>query len=236
MREKLFSGRTVYQILNDVYEQLKIQDNRATAMPIFAVQQRRRILGFDPQWRSDVVWIHDGEEVGPEKSKELEQIYQDGGDPPDEYDRTGYLDEWEFVTACFTEQGCKDYIERNGHNLKEPRIYAYGSYRNDEWQAVREHLLRLNMDGVVDWSKPALPVSVTRVGEQEQLREKWPLLSDEVDAKVDLYKGVWYQSACSGLWYSDHKAAGSVARVRVDGQDFVLPKADQDKLFAEDDA
>jgi hypothetical protein len=50
---------------------------------------------------------------------------------------------WDFVTACFTEQGCKDYLARDGHNLKEPRIYAAGSYRNSEWQAVRNYLAAL---------------------------------------------------------------------------------------------
>jgi hypothetical protein len=31
----------------------------------------------------------------------------------------------------------------NGHNLKHPRIYAYGSFRNAEWAAVRDHLISL---------------------------------------------------------------------------------------------
>lgn len=60
-----------------------------------------------------------------------------------------YRDEWVFVTACFTEQGCKDYIARDGHNLIEPRIYAEGSYRNLEFQELRKMLLALN-DAMVE--------------------------------------------------------------------------------------
>jgi len=31
-----------------------------------------------------------------------------------------------------------------GHNLNEPRIYATGSYRNNEFRAVRNFLVELN--------------------------------------------------------------------------------------------
>ena len=32
------------------------------------------------------------------------------------------------------------------NNLKEPRIYAYGSYRNAEWKVLREWLMSLRKD------------------------------------------------------------------------------------------
>ena len=48
-----------------------------------------------------------------------------------------------FVTACFTEQGCKDFLARDGHNHRRPFIYAFGSYRNGEYQAVRNILKSL---------------------------------------------------------------------------------------------
>ena len=47
---------------------------------------------------------------------------------------------WVFATACFTEQGCKDYLAANGHNLKSPRVYVYSGYRNAEWIALRAAL------------------------------------------------------------------------------------------------
>jgi hypothetical protein len=62
---------------------------------------------------------------------------------PDGVRRLGYIEVWEFVTGCLTEQGCKDYIACNGHNLREPRIYAYGAYRNAEFIALRKWLMGL---------------------------------------------------------------------------------------------
>lgn len=124
--------------------ELRNQNNRATASPIFAVQERRRIYGIDTGYSDDVVWIdvsNDCREADETETAELEAQYQINGKEPDGWTRTAYIDVWEFVTACFTERGCRSYIESNGHNLKSPRIYAYGSYRNREWQVVREFLL-----------------------------------------------------------------------------------------------
>ena len=120
-------------------ELIRAQDNRCTEAPIFAVQARRRIWGAEEG--DGFAWMDDeGEEVGGFKAARLERNYQVNGDTPKGYARIGYLDIWEFVTACFTEEGCKALIRANGHNLKEPRIYAYGSWRNAEWQTIRDHL------------------------------------------------------------------------------------------------
>lgn len=37
------------------------------------------------------------------------------------------------------------------------------------------------------------------------------------EVKSDFNSGIWFQAACSGLWYQNHLAAGSVSNVRVDG-------------------
>lgn len=121
-----------------IIESLHTQDNRITANPLFAVQQRRRIYGLDADYRDGVVWVDDeGNETDADvaDSREL-----------------GYVDRWEFVTGCFTEQGCKDFIACNGHNLNEPRIYAYGSYRNAEWAALRDWLMSLRGQRAVEGS------------------------------------------------------------------------------------
>jgi len=102
--------------VEQISELVRTQDNRATSDPIFIVQQKRRIWGMDGHYSDDYEWI-------------------DG-------DRVYYVDMWEFVTACFTEQGCKDYIAANGHNLNEPRIYAASAYRNREMIAIRKLLVR----------------------------------------------------------------------------------------------
>lgn len=127
----------------EIGAELRGQDNRATAAPIFIVQKLRRVYGFDPQWGGDVVWMFDHDEVDAEEAVQLEAQFEAGEEEPDGYTRTCYQDTWEFVTACFTEAGAKAYIQAEGHNLKQPRIYAHGSYRNEEWRAVRDLLLSL---------------------------------------------------------------------------------------------
>ena len=55
-----------------------------------------------------------------------------------------YQDTWHFVTACFTEVGCNDYIRLNGHNHRgKLRVYADSSYRNEEFRTVRAFLMGL---------------------------------------------------------------------------------------------
>lgn len=122
-------------------ERIRTQDNRCTDQPIFIVQQKRRIFGIDRDYTDDHAWVdNDGCEITcTEEIANLEELEDDGhcGD----YRKVGYVDVWEFVTACFTEQGCKDYLELNGHNLDKPRIYATSSYRNNEFRAVRDFLI-----------------------------------------------------------------------------------------------
>lgn len=113
-----------------IAERLHTQDNRITAHPLFAVQQKRRIYGLDADYRDGTVFIDD-EGIEFAECDSVEHGCRE----------VGYRDTWEFVTGCFTEQGCKDYIAANGHNLNEPRIYAYGSYRNAEFIALREWLM-----------------------------------------------------------------------------------------------
>lgn len=129
--------------MSEIGELIRTQDNRITEAPLFAVQERRRIYGIDPAYTDDVTWL-DSEyvEAEPDVARCLERAYRTGKGPSG-WTRTGYRDVWEFVTACFTEQGCKEYLAANGHNHGETRIYAYGSFRNREWQDVRVHLMGL---------------------------------------------------------------------------------------------
>ena len=134
----------------EIGKRLLTQDNRATDCPIFIVQEKRRTYGFDTDYASDaeIVWRHcDGDEADPEERARLEALYDAGEDGPEEWTRMAYQDSWEYVTACFTEAGCADYIRRNKHNHRELRIYAAGSWRNDEWRAVRDLLVALAEKG-----------------------------------------------------------------------------------------
>jgi hypothetical protein len=128
-------------------ELIRTQDNRITDSPIFIVQQKRKICGVDADYTNHFEWIdpRDTSEVYDDAAKaERDAEREEEGLTPIEWIRGGYIEIWEFVTACFTEQGCKDYLALNGHNLRQPRIYAEGSYRNQEWRAVRSYLMSLS--------------------------------------------------------------------------------------------
>ena len=118
---------------------IRTQDNRITDQPMFVVFQKREIIGSDEHSPSRICWVWDGEEVSELRAKRLEALYQDGRDTRG-YDRYAMQEVDEFVTACFTEHGCKEYLRQNGHNLRLPYIYACGSFRNNEYQLVRNWL------------------------------------------------------------------------------------------------
>ena len=131
--------------LYTIGELIRTQDNRITDQPMFVVFQKREIIGSDEHSPSRICWVWDGEEVSELRAKLLEALYQDGRDTRG-YDRYAMQEVDEFVTACFTEHGCKDYLRQNGHNLRLPYIYACGSFRNNEYQLVRNWLAGIKVE------------------------------------------------------------------------------------------
>ena len=143
--------------IRKVIENLHTQDNRITANPLFAVQQKRVIGGLEDGYEDGWTWvsedseeIHDADRIG-----ELNARFKDGEDKPDGCRRVGYIEKWEFVTGCLTEEGCKQYLRLDGHNLREPRIYAYGGYRNVELEGLRNWLMSLRGAASVAAQAPA---------------------------------------------------------------------------------
>lgn len=141
------SGEHIPDELRVIGELLRTQDNRATDAPMFVVQQKRTYVTKDGYHDERYEWREtksgDYSEADPVHAVKLEAAYRRNGEAPKGWQRFAVHDVWEFVTACFTEQGCKDYLAKDGHNLKEPRIYADGSYRNNEFRAVRDWLKSL---------------------------------------------------------------------------------------------
>ncbi|MGQ0018580.1 ead/Ea22-like family protein [Klebsiella pneumoniae] len=131
--------------LYTIGELIRTQDNRITDQPMFVVFQKREIIGSDEHSPSRICWVWDGEEVSELRAKRLEALYQDGRDTR-RYDRYAMQEVDEFVTACFTEHGCKEYLRQNGHNLRLPYIYACGSFRNNEYQLVRNWLAGIKVE------------------------------------------------------------------------------------------
>lgn len=137
---------------------LHTQDNRITDQPVFIVQKKVRDWGLADGYTDNFAWLDSNNEFWEADEKQariLDKMYERGKDMGG-WRKVGYRDRWEFVTACFTEKGCEDYIRRNGHNLGENRIYADASWRNHEYQVVRNFLLGLTQE-LHPEPKPELP-------------------------------------------------------------------------------
>lgn len=123
------------------------QDNRHTDQPLFAVMEKRAMVTLDTHDHDRIEWIEtksgNCNKASPSYAKTLEQKYQSSEDYPSHWERYAVKDIDVFVTACFTEQGCIDFLARDGHNHTKPFIYAFGSYRNAEYQSLRNWLKAL---------------------------------------------------------------------------------------------
>jgi hypothetical protein len=150
---------------------LETQDNRITANPIFCVMQKRRIYGLKRSYCDDVEICTDDDG----KKRKFRYVEID-----------------EFVTACLTEQGCNDYLDRNGHNLKQPFIFVFGGWRNKEWEFLRE----------------ALPVFGEHAALLAELRAAVP----ERSGREVSYRLAWerLQGVADILWRQDALRAGDL--------------------------
>lgn len=132
-------------------ELLRTQDDRITSDPIFVVEQLDKEYGIDPDYSHDgSSWCCDDVECASEEEAKAHDREMCGDDPvdfdPSEWRVVYWREKWRFVTACFTEQACKNYIAANGHNLCQPRIYVHSGNRNYEWIDLREFFTGNHMD------------------------------------------------------------------------------------------
>ncbi|EQA0898592.1 ead/Ea22-like family protein [Escherichia coli] len=129
-------------------ENIRTQDNRITSDPMFCVYQKREIV-VDADYGYDrIVWVdEDGNEANKRQSRRLELLHENFREPPEKWRRVAVKDINEFVTCCFTEQGCKDYLAVNGHNLRLPFIYVKSGFRNAEYIGIRNWLAGIRIKG-----------------------------------------------------------------------------------------
>ncbi|EPO6586166.1 ead/Ea22-like family protein [Enterobacter hormaechei] len=122
-------------------ENIRTQDNRITSEPMFCVFQKREIV-VDEDYDCDrIVWVdEEGCEATERKRMRLELLHDNCRETPDKWRRIAVKDIDDFVTCCFTEQGCKDYLACNGHNLRLPFIYVKSGFRNAEYIGIRNWL------------------------------------------------------------------------------------------------
>ncbi|WP_312773066.1 ead/Ea22-like family protein [Atlantibacter hermannii] len=127
-------------------ENIRTQDNRITSEPMFCVYQKREIVAHEDYDFDRIVWVDDeGNEANKRQCARLELLHKNFREPPEKWRRVAVKEIDEFVTCCFTEQGCKDYLACNGHNLRLPFIYVKSGFRNAEYIGIRNWLAGINL-------------------------------------------------------------------------------------------
>lgn len=111
-----------------------------TADPIFMVEKRRLLSGLDTDYTENIGWFNDGERVDAEESAQLEAAYEETGEVPQDYVRTGIAEEWEHHATYITQEGAQAFVDAKGEDF---RVYVDSGYRNKEWRDLRAFLLGL---------------------------------------------------------------------------------------------
>jgi len=149
--------------LAEIGHNIATQDERITSHALFAVMEKRRIYGLTNDYSHKFEWVHrsGGEPFGIESGPMFDwlesdcALYTDKCVAPEDRPDSVQEEEWNygnweriyydeidvFVTACFTEHGCNEYLRINKHNLTSPFTYVFSAYRNQEWIDMRAFLL-----------------------------------------------------------------------------------------------
>jgi hypothetical protein len=132
--------------LAEIGARLRTQDNRITQDPMFCVQILRADTGYDHGYTEEFCWWN-AEECTCLYDTPPDGWDEDGGDRQSGWEKFGYKTRWETVMVAFTEKGCEEYLELDGHNCRsrahkgQVRIYAESFRRCPEMLAIRAALL-----------------------------------------------------------------------------------------------
>ncbi|WP_428383732.1 hypothetical protein [Nevskia ramosa] len=121
------------------------QNDHCTADPMFVVQKKRRIYGFDTSYCTRTVWLDsecESTEVPAKRARVLDRRDDRGDKIPPRYERTGYIDEWEHVTTYLTSEAAHAYCEAKAYE-GELRVYVDSGCRNHEWKAMQAFFMGL---------------------------------------------------------------------------------------------
>ena len=113
----------------NIAQELKTQDNLATAHPMFLVQEFKIRRGMRKEWSDTSTYMNEEGDLSDNKN--------DFEEEPEEIATYEY---WDFVTACFTRKAAEQFIARQEHNFGPMRIYVGSAHNNPEWQRVRKVL------------------------------------------------------------------------------------------------
>ena len=118
-------------------------DEHCTANPIFLVQKRERVYGFDSDYVDDYVWINadnDHVEADERTAKRLDAL-DHGGHDIKSWGKVCYVDRWEYVSAHLTKEAAKAFIARKKNDYQELRVYVDCQYYCWEFNTIVEGLL-----------------------------------------------------------------------------------------------
>jgi len=121
--------------LDELAYKIATQDNRITDCPMFIVQERIVIWNIDPnQVDPDVSEYYHPDDFEVQVDKDFPGARAAHG-----------VYHWKFVQGFFTEDGANDYIRIDGHNHGKLRVFALGTFRNNEFRRVRNLILSRNV-------------------------------------------------------------------------------------------
>ena len=153
-----------YDFLMNLSKELKTQDNRITADPIFCVYQKKFV--YVPEGCGNHIdWFFDGHIQTKEDIKEIIEEYKTENINSilnDEeileelnYRKCDYNIEDVVVNGqyYFSEKAAQDHIDRNSYHYSKPFTYVESAWRNNEWNLIREIILNLTKGNIYEEKK-----------------------------------------------------------------------------------
>lgn len=153
--EAQWQAEAIPGFIREMGERLRTQDNRITADPLFCVFEKDYVVTEEGYGHDRIDWADVRDEytlIDPDSDKwhRLEALYQARRDVDKNYQRNAIKLVDKFVTAAFTEEGAKDHIRMNGHNLRKPFVYVTSLFRTPEMIELRNWLMNQGKKEVTD--------------------------------------------------------------------------------------
>jgi hypothetical protein len=134
---------------DDFVSRLRYHDNgkgvnkHCTRNPLFIVEKRERVYGFDGDYSDQYEWHNsDDPEYKADKrtATRLDKL-DDGGRDTAPWKKVYYEDRWEFVSAHFTKEAAEAYVRRKHHDYIELRVFVECQIYCWEFNAIIDGLL-----------------------------------------------------------------------------------------------
>ncbi len=152
----------MYDFLMKLSNELRTQNDRATAKPYFFQIQTNEEIAV-PDGCGEKAWVFDGSKI--QTQDEIDQVIFDYYDPKYTMDEIKQMDEWDkfdmlrdqgwrevcfshehkYQNAFLTEKACREHIRLNHYHYSEPVDYLRHAFRNPELEMVFRFLLDLTV-------------------------------------------------------------------------------------------